>query len=132
MAGTTLDQLPPAIALTGAELVWIYQQGTNPLVTPWVGYRCTTSQIANLLSTGGGVGVCSMRQLFAAMANQNVMTTAFNQLPGDMTDANNIAWNHAYRMMISDSFVTGFLQPAIGYNDVQMVALFALALTFPV
>lgn len=132
MAGTTLDQLPPAIALTGAELVWIYQQGTNPLVTPWVGYRCTTSQIANLLSTDGGAASCSMRQFFAAMSSQGVQTTAFSALSTDPTNTYNIAWNHAYRMSIADPFITGFLQSAISYTSAQMVALFVLANTFPV
>jgi len=132
MSGVTLDQLPPAIALTGAELVWVYQAGPNPLVTPWIGYRCTTSQIANLLTTAsGGSSTCSMRQLFAAMASQSVMVTAFEQLPADITNTYSIAWNSAYRMSIADPFITGFLQSALGYTGAQMAALFALALTFP-
>jgi hypothetical protein len=132
MAGTTLDVLPPAVALSGGELVWLYQPGLNPLVTPWIGVRCTTQQIANLLTTTGGFGVCSMRQLFAAMAAAGVMVTAFEALPGDITNSSNIAWNHAYRMIISDPFITGFLQPAIGYTNAQMTALFAAALSYPI
>lgn len=132
MAGTTLDQLPPALALSGAELVWLYQPGPNPLVTPWIGVRCTTQQIALLLTTGGSTGVCSMRQLFAAMAAAGVMVTAFEALPADITDPNSIAWNHAYRMTIGDPFITGFLQAAIGYTSVQMAALFVAALAFPI
>lgn len=132
MAGTTLDQLPPALALSGAELVWLYQPGPNPLVTPWIGVRCTTSQIANLLSTSSGSGVCSMRQLLAAMAAAGVLVTAFEAVPADITDSNNIAWNHAYRMTISDPFITGFLQAAIGYTSVQMAALFVAALAYPI
>lgn len=132
MAGTTLDQLPPALALSGAELVWLYQPGPNPLVTPWIGVRATTQQIALLLTTGGSTGGCSMRQLFAAMAAAGVMVTAFEAVPADINDSNNIAWNHAYRMTISDPFITGFLQAAIGYTSVQMAALFAAALAFPI
>jgi len=131
MAGTTLTAIPPALALNGSELVWIYQQTGNP-VNPWVGLRCTTSQVANLLTVGTLSNSISMRQLFAAMASQGVMVTAFEALPADITDSNNIAWQHAYRMTITDTFITGFLQPAIGYSTAQMQALFALALTFPV
>jgi hypothetical protein len=133
MTGTTLNNLPPAIALSGAELVWLYQPGPNPLVTPWIGVSCTTSQIANLLTTsGGGSSTCSMRQLFAAMANQSVLVLAFGSLPGDQTNQYNIAWYHAYRMTITDPFITGFLEPAIGYTGAQMAALFVLAQSFPV
>lgn len=134
MAGQTLDTLPPAIALNGGELMWLYQQGPTE-VTPWVGVRATTGQIAALASEGivGPVGsICSMRQLLAAMAFEGVMVLAFNSLPADITNSYNIAWSHAYKMTITDPFVTGFLQPAIGYNNEQMIALFILALTFPV
>ena len=131
MAGTTLDALPPAIALSGNELVWLYQPGTNPLTTPWIGVRCTTGQIANLLS-GGGAASCSMRQLFAAMAAAGVLVTADQAVPADITNSSNIAWNHAYRMTITDPFITGFLEGAIGYSAAQMAALFVAALAYPV
>ena len=51
MAGTTLNNLPLATSLGGAELIWIYQPTGNP-ISPWVGIACTTQQIANLI---GGV-----------------------------------------------------------------------------
>ena len=130
MAGTTLDQLTPAISLNGSELVWIYQQGPNES-TPWIGLRCTTFQIADLIN-GSNAQSCSMRQLLAAMANNGVLVTAYEALPADLNNSYNIAWNHAYRMAITDPFITGFLEPAIGYNATQMAALFALAQTFPV
>ena len=133
MAGTTLDALPPAVSLSGAELVWLYQPGPNPLATPWIGVRCTTSQIANLLTTtSGGSSTCSMRQLFAAMAAAGVLVTADQAVPGDITNATNIAWNHAYRMTITDPFITGFLEGAISYNSAQMAALFVAAQAYPV
>ena len=130
MAGTTLTSLPPALALNGNELVWIYQQTGNP-ANPWVGLSTTTGQIAGLV-LAGSLGSVSMRQLFAAMAAQGVMVTAFEALPADITNTNSIAWNYAYRMTLSDTFITGFLQPAIGYSTAQMQALFALATTYPV
>ena len=130
MAGTTLTSIPPALALNGNELVWIYQQTGNP-ANPWVGLSTTTGQIAGLV-LAGSLGSVSMRQLFAAMAAQGVMVTAIEALSGDVTNAYNIAWNHAYRMTFSDTFITGFLQPAIGYSTAQMQALFALATTYPV
>lgn len=135
MSVTTFDQLPPALALDGSEIAAIYVPSGLPAPLPqWITKRVTTAQIANLLNpdSEGDVAVCSMRQLFAAMAAMNVMVTAFQSLSGDMTNSNNIAWDHAYRMSIIDPFVTGFLQPAIGYNDLQIAALFVLALTFPI
>lgn len=128
MAGTTLDAIPPAISLNGNELVWLYQHGND--VTPWIGVSCTVGLLASFFAGINSV-TPSMRQLFAAMANQGVMVTAFEQLPADITDPDNIAWNHAFRMSLTDTFTTGFLQPAIGYSDLQMIELFALALTFP-
>jgi hypothetical protein len=126
---STYIDFAPAIALNGNELVLIYQQGNN--VTPWITVNCTTGQIANLLN-GGVSNTPSMRQLFAAMAFQNVMVSAFEQLPSDITNTYSIAWNHAYRMPINDPFVSGFLQPALGYTGAQMTSLFALALTYPI
>ena len=127
VVGTTLNNLPPVLALNGSELFFLYQY--DPAISTWITYSCTAEQLFN----GGfdGASVCSMRQLFAAMADQDVMLTAFDQLPADITNTYNIAWTHGYRMTITDPFITGFLQPAIGYSDAQMVALFALALTFP-
>lgn len=130
MAGTTLDQLPAAISLNGSELVWLYQPGPNE-TTPWIGVRCTTFQIADLINGSNSQSV-SMRQLFAAMAQDNVLVTAFEALPADITNSYNIAWNRAYRMSLSDPFVTGFLQPTLGYSASQIAALFLLAATFPV
>ena len=129
MAGTTLDELPSATSLSGQELLWVYQPTGNSQA-PWVGLSCTSSQLATLPPVGGTT--VSMRQLFAAMAADDVLVTAFEALSGDITNAYNIAWSHAYIMTIGDPFVTSFLMPAIGYNTAQMQALFAFALTFPV
>lgn len=129
LVGTTLNDLPPVLALNGSELCFLYQ--FDPMLGKYVTYSCTTFQIAQLAFGIGGEGVCSMRQLFAAMANQGVMYQAFEQLPADVTNTFNIAWNHAFIMTINDPFIQDFLQPALGYSDLQMTALFALALTFP-
>jgi hypothetical protein len=131
MAGTTLDALPPAIALGGNELVLIYQPQPGNLLVPYVGLRCTTGQIAGL-ATSSGVASCSMRQLLAALSANSLLNTAFNALSTDINNYNNLAWNHAYTMTITDAFVTSFLEPTIGYTSVQMAALFAQALTFAV
>lgn len=126
--GTTLNDLPPVLGLNGTELFFLYQY--DSLISQWITYSCTASQLFD----GGtsGASTCSMRQLFAAMADEDVLVDAFDQLSSDITNTYNIAWNHAYRMTITDPFITGFLQPALGYSDVQMIALFVLALTFPV
>ena len=130
MAVTTLELLPPALALNGSELVMVDQRAG--LATPWVTYSCTTSQIANLLNTTAGAGVCSMRQLVAALASQGALASVIAALPSSSSNAYNIAWAFAYRMSIADPFTTGFLQPTLGYSNTQMTALFVLALTFPV
>ena len=127
--GTTLNNLPPVLYLNGAELCFIYQYDT--LTSTWITYSCTTSQLSEISGGGGGFGTCSMRQLFAAMAQENVLYEAFEALPSDVTNTYNIAWNHAFRMTIGDPFVVDFLQPAISYTTPQMANLFALALTFP-
>lgn len=130
MGVTTLNDLPPVPALNGGELCFIYQFWTP--TQEWITYSCTTAQIAGLFEGGGGVATCSMRQLFAAMASEDLMITAFEQLPADITDTYNIAWNYAFRMTLADPFITGFLQPALSFTSGQMAALFVLALTFPV
>lgn len=130
MAGVTLDQLPPALYLGGAELIWLYQPGPTE-ATPWIGVSCTVADLISYINSGGFSTQPTMRQLLAAMASQGVFLTAFQALPADVTDPNNIAWNHAFRMTLSDPFITGFLEPTLGYSQAQMQALFTLALTFP-
>ena len=134
MAGVTLDQLPPALALNGGELVWLYQQGPTQ-VTPWIGVQCTSSQLAAFINTTlktPSAGFVSMRQLTAALAAQAVLVTLLNALPGDVTNAYNICWNRGYIITPSDPFITGFLQPTLSYSGANVTTLFALAATFPV
>lgn len=128
MAGVALNELPPALALNGNELLWAYQQG--PITTPWIGVTITPQMIAGL-STATGVTTPSWRQLLAAMASQGVLYGVAEAVPSDITNSYNIAWNHAYTMPISDPFVSGFLQPTLGYTNAQMTALYAFALAFP-
>lgn len=123
-SGTTLDQLPPALALNGNELFWIYQQGPNEAV-PWVGLRCTANQIAALIQNSQSR--TTMRQLLSVLALQGLLFEVFEALPSDITNTYNIAWNHASSISIGDIFVTGFLQPVLGYTNTQMQALFQLA-----
>lgn len=132
MAGVTLDQLSPALGFNGNELFWIYQQGPTE-ATPWIGIHCTLSQIASWVGnpTLNTLG-CSMRQLVAALANQDVLIEVFDALPSDITNAYNIAWTHGSVMNIADPFSVGFLQPTLGYTTLQMELLYALAITFPV
>ena|ERR1035437_6907706 len=130
MAVTTLNDLPPVLSLNGSEICFMYQY--DPLLELWITYSCTTGQIASLASQITGAGTVSMRQLLAAMASQGVLVTAFESVPADITNTYNIAWNHAYRMGPSDTFVTGFLQPTIGYTNGQMAVLFVLAAGLPV
>lgn len=129
MAVTTYSEMTPLITLSGAELLCLSQPGVTP--TPWITGTITISDLIGFINSGS-VGIQpTMRQLLAAMASQSVMVTAFEQLPADITDPDNIAWNHAFRMSLTDTFTTGFLQPSIGYSDLQMIELFAFSLTFP-
>lgn len=72
-----------------------------------------------------------MRQLKAALAAQNVIIEVYQALPADIANSYNIAWASASVMTLTDPFVTGFLQPTLGYSTPQLDALFSLALTFP-
>ena len=129
MGGVTFNAGPPALALNGNELLIAYQTGPD-IATPWVGVSVTSQQIAGLF-TSIGVASPSWRQLLAAMASQGVLYAVAEAVPSDITNSYNIAWNHAYTMPITDPFVSGFLKPTLGYNNAQMTALYALALTFP-
>ena len=134
MAGVTLDQLPPALGLTGGELVWLYQQGPDQ-VTPWIGVRATVAQLAAYIINNqglAGTGYASIRQLAAALASQENLVTMLDALTSDVTNQYNIAWSHASTISTTDPFVTGFLQPTLGLNNAQVLALFTLANTFPV
>jgi|SRR6185437_3207801 len=134
MAGTTLDELPVALALNGGELVWLYQQGPTE-ATPWIGVRSTTSQIATFINYTLNLpssGYISMRQLVAALADQGVLVSVTEALTSDITNSYNIAWTHGYITSLSDPFITGFLQPTLGYSTPQMQNLFNLARNFPV
>ena len=130
MAAVTLDQLPPAIFLSGNELIWLYQVGPTD-ATPWIGVNCTVGDLAGYIQNGGFSSQPTMRQLLAAMASQNTLVGVAQAVPSDITNSYNIAWNHAFRMSLSDPFITGFLEPTLGYSQSQMQALFTLALTFP-
>ena len=131
MAGVTLDKLPPATGFVGNELLWIYQQGPTQ-ITPWIGLRCTLSQVAAYISNpGGGTYACTMRQLVAELASQNLLNTVLLALPSDPNNSYNIAWFHGRNMGITDPFSTGFLQPTLGYSTNQMQNLYTFALAFP-
>jgi hypothetical protein len=128
LAGVTLDKLPPALGLNGTELVWLYQEGGNSVV-PWVGVQCTTAQLAEFATSAAKVpySFTTMRQLITVLGQLGLLIDVFNALPGDITDQYNIAWNHAPYMSASDPFVTGFLQPTLGFSDAQILGLFALS-----
>ena len=130
MAVEKYSQMAPAIALAGNEIVCISVPQTFGPV-PYVTMTTTVAQIANIYNGFTTVTV-STRQLLAAMASDGVLYTAFDTLPPDPANSYNIAWWHSFRLAINDPFVTGFIQPAIGYTTAQMQALFALAATFPV
>lgn len=124
-AGTTLDTIPPALGLNGGELFWIYQQGPTE-ATPWIGLSCTAAQIAQF-AAGLAQPATTMRQLLSALSIQGVLIEVFDALPSDLTNTYNICWYHGATVSLGDVFVTGFLQPTLGYTNAQMQALFVLA-----
>lgn len=132
MAGVTLDKIPPALALNGSELLWLYQSGGNQ-ITPWIGIQCTLDQLQNFVLYGPQTPYVytTMRQLLGALQTQGMLYTAFSALPSDVTNTFNIAWNHATNITIQDPFIVGFLQPTLGYSQAQLQTLFALANAIP-
>jgi hypothetical protein len=127
MATETISQLPLVTGLAGNELFIISVPSTAPV--PWTTARCTTDQI--LAFTLGIGAFVTMRQLLAALVSQGVFASVFQQLPSSLSNQYNIAWWHGSIMTPLDPFVTGFLQPTLGYTSGQIATLFALALTFP-
>jgi hypothetical protein len=127
MATETISQLPLVAGLAGNEL-FIVSVPSNPPV-PFTTAACTAEQISAFAARFPAL--VTMRQLLAALVNQGVFFTVFNQLPADPSNPNNIAWWHASQMNPIDPFVTSFLQPALSYTSGQIAVLFALAATFP-
>lgn len=123
-AGTTLDTIPPALALGGDELFWVYQPGPTE-ATPWIGLSCTLDQVVSFVL--GRQTTTTMRQLVVALQGQGVLVEVAQAVPSDITNAINICWAHGNAISLGDIFVTGFLQPTLGYSNAQMVALFGLA-----
>lgn len=132
MAGTTIDKTPPVLGLNGAEILWAYQQGPTA-ETPWIGVHITPKQLADYLNYGPSAPfvASTMRQLIQAMSTLGVLVTVFDSLPSDITDPYNIMWAHGNYVTIGDPFVTGFLQPTLGYSPAQMRVLFQLAAAAP-
>lgn len=127
MANTNLTQIQQTLALNGSELVYLIRQ--DPITGLWSDYVCTVDTLAGFYS-GTGTSTPSMRQIKAAMAQQDVMLEVTQNLPADETSAYNIAWTSAFRMGISDPFVIGFLEPLLGQSEVNTI--WALAPSFPV
>lgn len=127
MAVTTFSELPPTLSLNGSELVCISQ--FDPLLGIWSTYTTTTAAISEFFS-GISVATPSMRQIKAAMAQQSVLVDVDNSVPADITNSYSIAWTTAFRMSITDQFVTGFLVPLLGQSEVNTI--FALAPSFPI
>lgn len=129
-AVTTFDQAPILTGIIGSELMYAYQPlGTIPAT--YLGGTLTPNQLKAFVQGTSAGTVASMRQLKAALVSQSVMLTVLVAVPADPTNSTNIAWFSAYEMTPTDVFVTGFLQPTLGYSNAQIAALFSLALTFP-
>lgn len=131
IAPTPYDQAPILSGIIGTELLYAYQPlGTIP--STYRGGTITPLQLKSFVQGTSSGTIASMRQLKAALVSQTVMLTVLVAVPADPTNATNIAWFSAYEMTPTDTFVTGFLQPTLGYSNAQITALFTLALSFPV
>lgn len=128
VAYTPYSEMPRAIALNGTELVCLslYRPDMIPL---WLTEVIPISELGDFFNVGN-LGT-SMRQIKAALAFQGTMYQLFMGISSDPTDTFNIAWTTASRMTTTDPFITGCLQPVLGYTDADVITLFALAATFP-
>lgn len=126
-AYTPFSEMPRAIALNGSELVCLslYRPDMVPL---WLTEVIPISDLGFFIANNLGT---SMRQIKAALADQGNLYALFMGISSDPTDSFNIAWTTASRMTPTDPFITGCLQPVLGYSDADVVVLFALAATFP-
>ena len=125
MAGTTLDKIPPALGLNGTELMWAYQPGPTS-VTPWIGVSVTPALLAQYLRYGPSA------PYVATTMRQGQLVNLFDALPSDVTNSYNIAYNHASNITINDPFITGFLQPTLGYTQADVNNLFNTAAAVPI
>lgn len=124
MPNVTIPSLPPAISLNGTELLEIVQNGTS--------MKCTVAQIVFLaLSYSNSANtVCSNRQMRSALAAIGQEVTIDNVIPADINDARTIQWRNGNIVVLNDA-LSNLIQTTLGYTAVQMAALFASALTFP-
>ena len=135
-AYTPFSQMPIATAINGTEI--LCASLPQPFsIPPFLTETLTVAQLAAyiaLLINGGHIvpiGYVSMRQLKAALAFQNELVPLFDNLPGDMNNEYNITWWSGSIINATDIFITGFLQPTLGYSNAQVVTLLALAQTYP-
>lgn len=130
------NQLPSDVA-NQFNIAWFHAleiTPSDPFVTgflqPAIDY--SDDQIEVLFSIAGGmVDTCTMRQLIEALASLGLLYDLFSALPADVQNVYNIRYNQPGPILISDPFITWFLQPALDYSEAQTVTLFALASSFP-
>lgn len=132
MAVVQIPNLPPAIALTGAEQMEAVQVG--------VSVRTTINQIAfftqNFPPTVAPSGIfCTNRQFRLALAailtfSPNAMVYVDNNIPADISDPVNIQWNHGGWVVENDTLYN-FTQNILSYSGSQMLVLMADAMANP-
>lgn len=74
-------------------------------------------------------GFATNRQLRLALANQGKLDTYNNLVTADPATTQNINWNHASTITVGDPLYND-IQTQLGYTNLQMTTLMALAQTF--
>lgn len=128
MATVQIPNLPMAIAINGSEQLECVQNG--------VSVRITTGQIALFaaalfIAKQSGSAVCSNRQMRSALNAAGQLVTIDGAVSADITNTVTIEWRNG-SVIVNGDAVASFIQTTLGYTNVQMLALFASALTFPV
>jgi hypothetical protein len=125
MAVVQIPNLPGTIALSGAELIEVVQNG--------VSQRCSISQIAALVSSFT-VGAVTQKQIRGWLANNGVpayIYTVDAECPADIADAVNIQWLHGNTMVQGDPLYV-FIETTLGFTAFQMATAFQGMGTYPV
>ena len=127
MATIQIPNLPMAVAINGSEQLEAVQNG--------VSVRITTGQIALFavtlfLGQQSTSASCSNRQMREALNAAGALVTIDGAVSADITNNVTIEWRNG-SIIVNGDAVASFIQTTLGYTNMQMLALFASAITFP-
>ena len=123
MSTVQVPNLPGTIALAGAELIEIVQNG--------VSQKCSISQIASLVSNTAGA--VTQKQVRGWLANNGVpayIYTVDATCPADIANAVNIQWLHGNTMVPGDPLYV-FIEATLGFTPTQMASAYQAMELYP-